>query len=216
MLKYLIFICTMFLTVSTFAQQPANEKQPIVQISSGYSRHIKHDLDGFSLDITGMKAIGTKWFLQYGGGFQQYWGVDKKFDQFLNSFDSPTLQLETLAPLRLQTAGIQLQAGIGRNITRYMSFGMNILGRYQGTSVPESYVVVDVSPNMGSGAQIIDPGYRIDNSPEQQLTAGANCYLLYSPWSKKWWLPGIKLLWQSDLKNNTLLSTHFNWAVKFQ
>lgn len=206
----------MFLTVTTFAQQPANEKQPVVQISSGYSRHLKHNLDGFSMDITGIKNLGKQWFLQYGGSFQQYWGVDKKFDQFLNSFDAPTLQLIELAPLRLQTAGIQLQAGIGRKITRYLSFGMNILGRYQGTSVPESYVVVNVSSFMGSGAQIIDPGYRIDNSPEQQLTAGANCYLLYSPWSKKWWLPGIKLIWQSDLKNNTLLSTHFNWAVKFQ
>lgn len=214
-MKYLILLCTLGLTISLAAQQASTEKQNNIQFSGGYSRHIKHNLDGFSIDITGIKAIGKNWFLQYGGGFQQYWGKDNKYDDFINALDGPIVQLEGLAPLRLQTAGIQIQAGIGRKINRHLTAGVLFLGRYQGTSVPKSYAIVDVSPNTNSGIQIFDPGYRIDNSPEQQLTAGANCYLLYSPWIKQWWLPGIKLIWQADLKKNTLVSTHFNWTINF-
>lgn len=215
MMKYLILICALGLTIPAYAQQTAIDQQTTVQFSGGYSRHLKHKLDGFSIEITGIKPVGKKWFLCYGGGFQQHWGIDTKFDSFLNALDGQTLEIIGTDPLRFQTAGIQLQAGFGRNVTHNLSVGMHVLGRYQGTSVPLSYEVVDVSPTTGSGIQIIDPGYRIDQSPEQQITAGANCYLIYTPYSKKWWLPGIKLIWQADLKNNTLLSTHLNWVVKF-
>ncbi len=215
MMKYVMLICSLCLTVYLTAQESGKEQQTIVQCSIGFSKHIKHHLDGFSIDITGVKAIGKKWYIQYGGGFQQYWGADTKFDDFINALDGQTLGIQALAPLRLQTAGIQLQAGVGRNISRNLSVGMNVLGRYQGTSVPQSYIVVDVSPPMGAGFQIIDPGYRIDSSPDQQLTVGANCYLHYAPWQEKWWLPGFKFIWQYDLKKNTLVSTHVNWAIKF-
>jgi hypothetical protein len=145
-MKYLILICALGVTISASAQQTAFNEQTTVQFSGGYSRHLKHHLDGFSIEINGIKPVGKKWHLQYGGGFQQYWGIDKKFDDFLNALDGQTLMLAEIAPLRLQTAGIQLQAGIGRNISRNLSIGMQVLGRYEGTSVPQSYAVVDVSP----------------------------------------------------------------------
>lgn len=215
MMKYLILICALGLTRPAAAQQNPIDQQTTVQFSGGFSRHLKHNLDGFSIEITGLKAVGKKWFLHYGGGFQQYWGIDTKFNNFVNALDGQSLQIIGTDALRFQTAGIQLQGGIGRNITRNLRFGLDVLARYQGTSVPQAYEVVDVSPTMGSGIQIIDPGYRIDQSPEQQITAGGSCYLLYSPKSNKWWLPGVKLIWQADLKKNTLLSTHLNWAFKF-
>lgn len=123
-MKYLILLCTLGLTISLAAQQASTEKQNNIQFSGGYSRHIKHNLDGFSIDITGIKAIGKNWFLQYGGGFQQYWGKDNKYDDFINALDGPIVQLEGLAPLRLQTAGIQIQAGIGRKINRHLTAGV--------------------------------------------------------------------------------------------
>jgi len=90
-------------------------------------------------------------------------------------------------------------------LNKHLGWGAGLVGRYQGTSKPESYTVVN------NGTILIEPAYRIDSSPVQEWTYGGNMFITLGFSNQQWWIPGLKMLIQTDNKQNTLLHLQLHW-----
>jgi hypothetical protein len=207
MMRYLMTVLLLLTLQGLYAQKNIDSTATLITFAAGWSQHIKHELPGMAIEVNGKKPLKGKWYWHYGGGFQQYAKTDKQLGEFLARYDGSGMlfpENET-APLRIQTAGIQLQTGLTYQLKKHLGWGAGIVGRYQGTSKPESYTVVN------NGTILIEPAYRIDSSPVQEWTYGGNMFVTLGFSKQPWWMPGLKMLIQTDNKQNTLLHLQLHW-----